>query len=503
MRTLVFCTSYADQLWKWKDRWAVWLRGVKLFGLQADQILIVDDGSPVLPEWTDVCLVKEGEPIGVDGVVLYHFQNRLGQHVNGEPFPGWYRSFAFAVNYGIHSGFDKIIHIEADAFLVSGRAADYFNSVRNGWISMWCPTHGWAESTLQIINKDQFANCLAFFSKPYSAHVVQPYTAIERLLPVTYINETLVGDRYGEGNREVPYGADFASQLGWSLPESYYWWLEEKKDMNILNEIRPTLAELNNVYSDDDQVALAHMGVDYRQFLKFLNDQLCPSVYFEIGTHQGDSVRMITCSSICVDPRFMLTGDVIGNKPSAQFYQITSDDFFEKHELLKISGSPDLVFLDGLHLFEALLKDFINTEKHVHQNSVILLHDCMPLNNRMAGRVHEVGPETEAAETRSFWTGDVWRVIPILHMIRPDLKIIYVDCPPTGLVLISNLNPRSEELIYSYERMVATFRDVSLEAFGLEKLWNLFPRYSSHKIIAEPQLFCRSFGLRAEQPSVF
>ena len=159
MKTLVFCTAYADNLDIWNERWGRWLKAVLNSGLRYDEILIVDDGSPVVPAWRGVPIFSaEADVPAVEArsVSIHRFADRRGRHVNGEPFPGWYRSFAYAVTYGIKAGFDRIIHIEADAFLITDRAVDYFNRANHGWIALWSLTHRWPESTLQIINSDQF-----------------------------------------------------------------------------------------------------------------------------------------------------------------------------------------------------------------------------------------------------------------------------------------------------------------------------------------------------------
>ena len=228
MKTLVFCTSYAETLSIWNERWGRWLSAVVGSGVKFDKILIVDDGSPVLPDWTSVKIVS-AHPISADvaDAEIHHFADRRGQRVNGEPFPGWYRSFAYAVLYGIREGFDRIIHIEADAFLISNRAVEYFNSCCSGWIALWCQRHHWPESTLQIINKDQFYSCEAFFSLPYSAHLSLPYKSPEQLIPFTYINRSLIGDRYGEDGDIIPVGVDYVSQVKWNMGQDYYWWLTE------------------------------------------------------------------------------------------------------------------------------------------------------------------------------------------------------------------------------------------------------------------------------------
>ena len=68
-------------------------------------------------------------------------------------------------------------------------------------------------------------------------------------------------------------------------------------------------------------------------------------------------------------------------------YQITSDAFFKDVDAISsLGGSPDIAFLDGMHLFEFLLRDFYNTESICDPSSVMILHDCLPLNEAMAHR---------------------------------------------------------------------------------------------------------------------
>ena len=62
MKTLLFCTSYAENQGTWNERWGRWLKTVVHSGLKADQILIVDDGSPVLPDWPGVSVMPAASP---------------------------------------------------------------------------------------------------------------------------------------------------------------------------------------------------------------------------------------------------------------------------------------------------------------------------------------------------------------------------------------------------------------------------------------------------------
>jgi hypothetical protein len=98
---------------------------------------------------------------------------------------------------------------------------------------------------------------------------------------------------------------------------------------------------------------------------------------------------------------------------------------------------------------------------------VILLHDCVPFDMEMTTR-------DIANLPRGAWTGDVWKLVPILLAWRPELTLTVLDCQPTGLVCVSGLDPKNRVLAGSYDRIVAEFRDMTMEDFGVERFFGLF-----------------------------
>ena len=46
----------------------------------------------------------------------------------------------------------------------------------------------------------------------------------------------------------------------------------------------------------------------------------------------------------------------------------------------------DFAFIDGMHLFEFALRDFMNLERHCTPQSVIMVHDCYPTEREHAER---------------------------------------------------------------------------------------------------------------------
>jgi hypothetical protein len=201
-----------------------------------------------------------------------------------------------------------------------------------------------------------------------------------------------------------------------------------------------------------------HQGEDYLIVLARLHQILQPQTYFEIGSRAGDSLALASCASIAIDPEFKLTPAFHNNKPESHLYSMTSDDYFAGHNPASIFGRPiDFAFLDGLHHAEFLLRDFINTEAHCGPDSVIALHDCLPLNAVMASRNAPVIGHIADPGHPYWWTGDVWLMAEALKKHRPDLLITALDAAPTGLLLVTNLNPASTTLKDNYDDITAAF----------------------------------------------
>ena len=211
-------------------------------------------------------------------------------------------------------------------------------------------------------------------------------------------------------------------------------------------------------------------GEPYLMFLERLHGALKPKTYLEVGTYDGESLVLANCASISVDPGFRPLSGRIGSKPFCGFYQMRSDDFFAAHSPTAIFGRPvDLAFLDGLHFAEALLRDFINTERHCKPNSVIALHDCVPVDVYIADRDGSSDRRARLGTHPDWWTGDVWKLIPLLRRLRPDLSIHVYDASATGLVLITNLDPASTVLQATYAASLREIRSMDLETYGLRR----------------------------------
>jgi hypothetical protein len=192
--------------------------------------------------------------------------------------------------------------------------------------------------------------------------------------------------------------------------------------------------------------------VTRHEFLAALHDLLRPKVYLEVGVHEGASLALAVHSEVAIgiDPKPLTTS--VGNQ---NIYTMTSDVYF--------AGPPngpapslhlpiDLAFIDGSHLFEDALRDFINIERHCGPKSVVVFDDVLPYNQAIAERIQPAGD----------WTGDVWKVWSVLEDYRPDLGVYAVDTFPTGTLVVLGFKGEqdcSAGLPQSYDKIVSDWSE--------------------------------------------
>ena len=193
---------------------------------------------------------------------------------------------------------------------------------------------------------------------------------------------------------------------------------------------------------------LTFPGDDYVRVLRALHENVQPKFYVEIGVSKGVSISVAGTSTdaVGVDPMPQIAQRL---PPNISIFAETSDAFFAAYEARAqfAERKIDMAFIDGLHLFEQALRDFINVEKRAAPNGLIALHDCVPFDDVAAGRDYHA----------PYWVGDVWKCLAILMDHRPDLHIEIVGAPPSGLVLVSKLNPDSRILDNKFNSLVRDY----------------------------------------------
>jgi hypothetical protein len=200
------------------------------------------------------------------------------------------------------------------------------------------------------------------------------------------------------------------------------------------------------------------------EFLKRLHALARPRNYLEIGVDLGRSLALSRVPSIGVDPDFKITSQL---RCDLHLVKATSDDFFARPDPLHhlrsgrnplrnlrrgrslfahyLGGtSVDLAYIDGLHLAEFALRDFMNIERFAGWASVIVFDDVLPRN------VEEAARDRHTVD----WAGDVYKVIGVLRTYRPDLVVVALDTQPTGVLAVLGADAANRVLRDNYDRIV-------------------------------------------------
>lgn len=208
-------------------------------------------------------------------------------------------------------------------------------------------------------------------------------------------------------------------------------------------------------------------GIKYTDWLSVLHAAIKPRTYLEIGVAGGHTLQLShpSTAAIGVDPAFRIECPV---NSWSRLFRTTSDDFFAKNDVKALfAGTPvDFAFIDGLHTFDQALKDFINIEKHSHRNTIVVAHDIFPVEPLTALR----------EQLTTFWVGDTWKMIPLLIKERPDLRIFTLPTYPSGLAVITNLDPDSTALDDRVDDLVADYMNrLDDQVMDAENLLNVVP----------------------------
>lgn len=188
--------------------------------------------------------------------------------------------------------------------------------------------------------------------------------------------------------------------------------------------------------------------------------------YLEIGVcNPEDCFDKIICESKDgIDPGVEFT-------PNPVKYRMTSDEFFHLLESNNLDKHPDfnwdVIFIDGLHISNQVMKDIINSLNHLSWNGYILLHDCNPPTIHMAREDYKVNNEYQP------WNGTVWKALYWIRSHRGDLRSCVVDTD-WGVGIIKKGNSVTvpfDNPFYEYNKM-AEDRKLNLGLIGVNELDN-------------------------------
>ena len=180
--------------------------------------------------------------------------------------------------------------------------------------------------------------------------------------------------------------------------------------------------------------------LDCYDFLVDLHKYVEPRFYTEIGVEYGASLKLAQCPALGIDPAPQLSVP-IATQHSISY--TTSDDYFRLADTSTMKAI-DLCYIDGMHQIEFALKDFMNMERFCHAGSVVIVDDIYPAHPLQGERIRQ----------SRYWTGDIWKIIPILQLHSPDLIVMPVDTDPTGSLMVLGLDPNNNVLWDHFDSII-------------------------------------------------
>lgn len=196
-RAFVFCTAYFNDAARYR-RWIDYYRP-RMDKLGVSHLILIDDGSPTLPDWTDLEIIRADDPLPEalpPGVYLFTFRVHLAR-LSTSRYPGWWRSFLFSWKIADTYGFARIVHLESDFYVLSETMFRFIRETRSGWTAPWCRAYDFPETGFQIIGTDAL-DALGNFYRLGEDFYVHYDRYAELTLPFTHVEKGFVGDRFGE-----------------------------------------------------------------------------------------------------------------------------------------------------------------------------------------------------------------------------------------------------------------------------------------------------------------
>jgi len=168
--------------------------------------------------------------------------------------------------------------------------------------------------------------------------------------------------------------------------------------------------------------------------------------YLEIGVEKGNLFLQIDVPyKAAVEPNFLIPGGFNNIKGSEEYYEMTSNDFFNS----KMKKSPkefDIVFIDGLHTYEQSRQDLENSLKYLSPNGVVLLHDCNPESETAALPSIKLSTMTEGFS--GAWMGDVYKTMIWAKTHLHDFDVFTLDCD-CGIGVVSKSSKIKKQNVIS------------------------------------------------------
>lgn len=158
------------------------------------------------------------------------------------------------------------------------------------------------------------------------------------------------------------------------------------------------------------------------------------NTYLEIGIENGYTffkTHFFHKVGIDPDPKCEIIDNCKIHKCTSDYFfnniNILDDNSIDSDDYIENVSNFNVIFIDGMHHCENVLRDFNNSINVLSYNGIIFIDDCIPLNyNEQLKIPIKHYYENDILKYGEEWTGDVWKFIyHLLKNYKDKLKFRY------------------------------------------------------------------------------
>ena len=203
------------------------------------------------------------------------------------------------------------------------------------------------------------------------------------------------------------------------------------------------------------------------EFIQRFVDMTPNARYLEVGVSTGETFTRIKAGrKTGVDPVYAFDHKADAEADDTAHYEVlTSDAFFQK-TIERGVKKFDVVFLDGLHTFEQILKDLLAAVQVVEESGIIVIDDVIPSDyTASVGDVPTMFALRRAAGSAdASWMGDVYKIVWFVETYMPFFNYATIKENHGQMVLWRGANRAIRNDVKVKDVAEKEFKDVVLES---------------------------------------
>lgn len=160
--------------------------------------------------------------IGFHDVIIFRYPDHLARDRDKPhhyPF-GWRMIFSARK---FLDDFDRIIFLDSDSFILSGKLANWVRHTLTGWQTIWCSRYRIPEGNISVMSQNFYSDFKEWSGGDYEKFLVKYLgRMMEVRLPFTYVDKDFVCDRFGDTREAQRPDMDFYGQCPVDIDLNFY-----------------------------------------------------------------------------------------------------------------------------------------------------------------------------------------------------------------------------------------------------------------------------------------